>query len=315
MASAAVCVIYNPISGKGRGARRLDRLRRALDGRVEFWPTLGPGAGTALARQASVAGFATVGAAGGDGTVHEVANGILSAGRPEVALAVLPLGSANDYAHSLGLDADWWRRPDPRIGCVPVDVGVVRSGERSRWFVNGLGLGFNGAVTLESRRIRRLQGVALYGLATLRALWLHFDAPRMAVCIDDGVEKYGPTLALSLALGRREGNFVVAPAALLDDGLFDYFHAGRLRRRDLVGLLPGLLLRGGLPTHPALRTGRCRRVVVRSEAALTVHTDGEFFSRPEDGVHELSVELHPRALRVFRRFAVQSSGPRHSSLQ
>jgi diacylglycerol kinase family enzyme len=225
----------------------------------------------------------------------------LRSGRRDVTLAVVPVGSANDYAHSLGLDTGWWRRRDPAVGVRAVDVGLVRSGGRSRYFVNGLGLGFNGAVTLESRRIKRLQGLALYGLALLRALCYHFRRPMMRVRLDDEPERVGPTLALTLALGRREGNFVVAPGAKLDDGLFDYVYVGDLTRWQALRLLPALAL-GRLPAdHPALRMGRCRRAALTSVAPLIVHTDGEFFSRPEDDVRELEVELLPGRLRVFRK--------------
>ncbi len=144
-------------------------------------------------------------------------------------LAVIPTGSANDYASSLGLDAHWWQQPDA-VAPRSVDVGVARAAGRSRYFVNGLGLGFNGLVTLESRRIRWLQGLALYGLAVLRTLCFRYTLSGMTIRMDEGDERVVPTLALSLALGQREGNFVVAPNALLDDGLFDYSHAGPLRR-------------------------------------------------------------------------------------
>src|SRR5262249_12236036 len=141
-----VCVIFNPASGKGRGRARLESLSRVLGGRAEFRPTSRPGDGEALAFDAAMSGFTTVIAAGGDGTVHEVANGLLRAGPTDAVLAVVPVGSANDYAYSLGLDTGWWQRRDPSVGVRAVDVGVVRSGERSRYFINGLGLGFNGAV-------------------------------------------------------------------------------------------------------------------------------------------------------------------------
>jgi diacylglycerol kinase (ATP) len=296
-----VCVIYNPASGKGRGRSRLERLQRVLRERADFRPTRCPGDGEALALEGATSGFTTLVAAGGDGTVHEVANGLLRAERPGVALAVVPVGSANDYAHSLGLDVSWWQRRDPAVAVRSVDVGVVRSGSRSRYFVNGLGLGFNGAVTLESRHIKRLQGVALYGLAVLRALWFHFQCPAMRLRLDDEPERVGPTLALTLSLGRREGNFVVAPDARLDDGLFDYLHVGRLTRWQAVRLLPALV-RGRLPVdHAALRMGRCRRVALTSETPLAVHVDGEFFSRPEDGVRELEIELLPGRLRVYNK--------------
>lgn len=300
MATADVCVIYNPASGKGRGARRLERLRRVLGPRSEFWPTGGPGQGEELAFRAAEAGFATVAAAGGDGTAHEVANGVVRADRPDVTLAILPVGSANDYAHSLGLTADWWAHPDPGIVRRRVDVGVVRSPGRSRYFVNGLGLGFNGAVTRESRGIRHLQGLVLYGCALLRALCFHYDRPVLTVEIDDLPARTGPTLALSLAIGRREGNFVVAPDAVLDDGLFDYLYVGDLSRQASLTLLPGLF-RGNLGGHPALQRGRCKHVVVRGRSPLIVHTDGELFCLPEDGIRELEVGLLPGALSVFAR--------------
>jgi diacylglycerol kinase family enzyme len=312
MSGPEVCVIYNPASGRGRARRRLQALRRAWQDRAAFWPTAAPGQAEELALQAARAGFATVAAAGGDGTVHEVANGLLRAERPEVVLAVLPAGSANDYAHSLGLDAGWWRRPDPAVAPHPVDVGVVRTPGRSRFFVNGLGLGFNGMVTLESRRIRWLQGPALYGLALLRTLCFHYAHPRMTLWIDDGDERVVPTLALSLALAQREGNFVVAPHAVLDDGLFDYVHAGPLRRRDLLAMLPRLFLGGGLPAdRPNLWLGRCRHVRLHSESELVVHADGEMVCLPGDGVRDLEVELRPRGLRVLGKFRpAQPSPPR-----
>src|SRR5207253_3023701 len=111
-----------------------------------------------LAYEAASAGFDVVTAAGGDGKVHEVANGVLRVGRPEVVFGVLPLGSANDYAYSLrksfGEDhAPAEHRPD--VGWVGGDDG------RERYFVNTLGLGFSTGVTVESRRVRWLQGLAL----------------------------------------------------------------------------------------------------------------------------------------------------------
>ncbi len=294
------CVIYNPASGRGRSARRLTGLRRSWAERAVFWPTAAPGQAQELALRAAQSGFAVVAAAGGDGTVHETANGLLRAERPDVVLAVIPIGSANDYAWSLGLDARWWSRSDPAIEARAVDVGIVRAPGRHRYFVNGLGLGFNGMVTQESRRIHWLQGVALYGLAVLRTLCFRYELNPMAIRIDDGEERKTPTLALSLSLGQREGNFVVAPEAVLDDGLFDYLHAGSLRRRDLLRLLPTLFRGRGLPRdHPNLRLGRCRQVRLHAESPLIVHTDGELFCVAEDGVRDLEIDLLPRALRVL----------------
>jgi diacylglycerol kinase family enzyme len=274
-------------------------LEQSLAGRAEFRATRGPGHAEELAVEAASAGIAVVAAAGGDGTVHEVANGILRAGRREVALAVYPVGSANDYAHALSTPGAWRGHPTSLEGMRLADVGRVSApGRGERYFVNGLGLGFNAAVTLESQRIHNLQGVTLYTVALLRALWYRYRCPTMTVTLDDQV-RTGPTLALSVALARREGGFLLTPHALLDDGQFDYIHAGCLRRWELLRFLPGMIT-GRLPTnHRAVWLGRCREVRVQATEALAVHADGELFSRPEDDVRTVEVRMLPGALRVL----------------
>lgn len=295
---AEMCVILNPTSGRGRAPRRVERLRRGLAGRAEFRVTTAAGHAEELALAAARVGFPVVAAAGGDGTLHEVANGLLRAGRPETALAVIPIGSANDYADSLGQDAEAWLRRAAVVTERRVDVGLVRSAcGRERFFINGLGLGFNGAVTMESRRVRGLQGVLLYTVALLRALCYRYTFPRMTVTLD-GARRDLPTLAFSAALGRREGNFTLAPEAVLDDGLFDYLHAGPIGRLELLRYVPGMIT-GQLPTHPQLFRGRCREVKLSSEAPVPVHLDGEMFCVPKDGVRDLEVRLLPGALRVL----------------
>ncbi len=291
-----LCVIFNPAAGRRRAAGRLERLRRRWGERAAFRPTRGPGDAEELALEAARDGFAVVAAAGGDGTVHEVANGLLRAGRPEVRFAIVPVGSANDYAHSLGLDGEAGGPAEFR----DVDVGLVTDPAtgRQRYFVCCLGLGLNGAVTLESRRIKRLQGLALYGLATLRALWYRYACPVLDITFDDGPAWSAPTLLFSVLLGRREGGFVLAPHAKLDDGLFDYVHAGCLSRWEVLRFLPRVALKGPPHDHPKVRLGRCRALRVHSQTALTVHIDGEFFALPEGNVRDLDIRLLPRALRV-----------------
>src|SRR5262249_15873899 len=104
--------------------------------------------------------------------------------------------------------------------------------------------------------------------------------------------------ALTIAIGRREGGFLLAPNAVIDDGLFDYLHAGRLRRWELIRYFPQMVS-GRLPTdHPKLWIGRCRQVNVQSEAPLVLHPDGESSCRREEGFHQPDIRILPRALRV-----------------
>jgi diacylglycerol kinase (ATP) len=298
MSPLKACVIYNPASGRGWSARRLEGLRRAWAERAAFWPTAAPGQAEELALQAARSGFVTVAAAGGDGTVHEVVNGLLRAERPDVVLAVIPIGSANDYAADLGLDAQWWQHDDPAIRPYAVDVGILRADGRCRYFAGSMGLGFLGRAAKESCRIRWLRGLPLYGIAALRTLLSHYQPTPMIVRIDGG-ERTTPTLALTLELGPLEGNFVLAPEAELDDGLFDYIHAGPLGPRDFLRLVPRILMRWGLPRdYPNLWQGRCRQARIHAESPLVVHVDGELFCVQADGVRDLEIDLLPRALRV-----------------
>ena len=292
----ATCVIYNPAAGRGKAEKFFNPPRPAPG--VELRPTQHPGHAVDLARQAAAEGCAAIVAAGGDGTVHEVANGLLQSGNRDVVFAVWPLGSANDYAYTVGMSA-WWERRGERLPTevIAADVGRITGGGREVYSVCNLGVGFNGMVNAEARKTRWLSGLPLYAWAFLKAIVRHFATPRMTVRFDD-VETDGPTLALSVLLAQREGNFPLRPAASLTDGLFDYMHATRLRRWHLVRYLPAMAT-GRLPEdHPLIRLGRARRIAVRSEAPLCVHADGEFFCLPADGVTELVVEVVPGRLRV-----------------
>ncbi|MSR60220.1 MAG: hypothetical protein EXS05_21705 [Planctomycetaceae bacterium] len=298
MSQVNLCVIYNPIAGRRRAAHRLDALRRLVPPEAVFWPTERAEHAVDLARQAAESGFGIVAAAGGDGTVHEVANGLLQAARPDVVFAVVPLGSANDYAASLDHE---FAGEAPLVSQVrEIDVGVVRDERgRERFFVCCLGLGLNGIISLEARKIQRLRGLALYGLATLRALRRHCQTHDLALQFDDGPAVTRPNLMLSALIGRREGRFVMAPHARLGDGLLDFVCTGSMSRWEVLRFLPGLAMRGPPTGHPAVELGRCRRITVRSDRPLVVHTDGEIFSRPEDDVHALEIAVVHNRLRVL----------------
>jgi diacylglycerol kinase family enzyme len=299
MTGSDMCLIFNPTAGRRKLTEHLQRFRRLLGPTFEPRPTQRAGHAEELAFAAAQEGFGIVAAAGGDGTVHEVANGLLRANRPEVVLRVVPVGSANDYAASLDLESANGRRSSQGLKVRRVDVGLaVGDDGRQRYFINGLGLGFNGAVTAEARKIRYLRGVPLYSLAMLRALCYQFRCPEMCISFD-GQERKSATLALTVNIGRREGNFVMAPEAKLDDGLFDYLQAGQLHRWELLRFLPAIIT-GRLPNnHPQLWTGRCREVKVHAAQPLNVHLDGEFFCQPKDDIRGIEVRLLPRALSVL----------------
>ena len=147
MPQPELCVIFNPTAGKHRARRRLEQLRAGWGPRADFRPTDRAGHAVELARQAALAGYRIVAAAGGDGTAHEVLNGLMRAARPEVRFSIIPIGSANDYAYSLSLPGADGSVPAVRT----VDVGQVRAPDgRLEYFGCNLGMGLNGSVTWES---------------------------------------------------------------------------------------------------------------------------------------------------------------------
>lgn len=295
---AGTCVIYNPAAGRGRAERALRELPPALAAGADLRPTARPGHAVELARAACDAGFAKVIAAGGDGTAHEVANGILQSARRDAVFGVWPVGSANDLAYTLGTDVWWQRRAEnPPTATMAIDVGRVSAAGRERYFVNGFGVGFNGMVTVEAVKTKWLTGLPLYAWAFLKALVKHFATPEMTIAFD-GHEVTTPTLSLSVFNAQREGNFPLRPNARIDDGLFDYLHATKLSRAHLIRFLPAMA-RGALPEHHRLlKLGRAARFAVRAAVPLCVHADGEFVCVPQDGVREVSVELEPKRLLV-----------------
>jgi diacylglycerol kinase family enzyme len=166
-----------------------------------------------------------------------------------------------------------------------------------QYFVNCMGIGFNGMLALEARKIRWLRGLPLYTTAFVRAMLWYYRTPRVSIRWDEA-ENESATLLASVNLGQREGGFPITKAAVLDDGLFDTVRVGDLKRWQLMRYLPNLIL-GKLPdNHAKIEKGRCSRARFRSAEPFCVHADGEFFAKPEDGVREFEVELLPKKLLV-----------------
>ena len=294
----STCVIYNPVAGRGRAEKLLKELPPELMRGVELRPSQRETHAIELGRLAAEEGFAKIIAAGGDGTVHEVANGILQSGKRNVTFSIWPIGSANDYAFSLGL-IEWWQRRAEQLPTetLDVDVGRVTALGREVYAIGCVGVGFNGMVTIEARKCHWLKGMPLYGWAFLQAMVKHFARPVMRIRFDDR-EVTIPTLALSILNGQREGNFPLRPAARLNDGVFDYMHATRLKRWHLIRYLPAMAT-GRLPEdHALLHLGRARRIEVHSETPLCVHADGEFVCIPSEGAKDVTVEVISQRFRV-----------------
>lgn len=283
--------IVNPRAGRGRSTRVVAELgerlrRRGLGG--EILTTSGPHEATRLARKAADAGAARVVAVGGDGTAHEVVNGIAGT---SATFGLLPLGTGNDTALAMGIPSD----PDAAIGVLAaghvsrVDLGRFDDG--GRWFVNSLGLGFEAQVTIESRKIRGLRGFSVYLAAVARAM-AGLRCPELVIRID-GEERTGRRLLVCIGNGPRVGGgFLLTPDAVNSDGVLDVCVVDGMSRLRVVRTLPKAIS-GTHVTAPGVEMTRGRVIEFASPDGFPFHADGEVIDAKR---HDLRVEIVPAFL-------------------
>ena len=296
-------IILNPIAGRGYGAKaepEILRLLKAQGVRFDLVHTARPGHAMELAAQAVRDGFEMVAAAGGDGTTNEVINGLMAAagGGEACTLAVIPVGSGSDFAHAVGVP------PDLPGACRRlahgrerwVDIGrVTVEGQPPRYFDNTVGIGFDGVVTVETRKVKYLRGLVLYLPVVLKTVFLSHKAPRVTIQYDEQ-ELTLSALMVVIANGPREGGgFFIAPQARPDDGLFDLCIARDVSRLKMLRLVPHFMQGTHIDQEP-VTMARARRVSVSSPDNLVAHIDGEVLCT--DG-HRLELEIIPRRLRVW----------------
>lgn len=300
-------IILNPAAGGGLAGRLAPRLRQTLQAlRLNFdlVPTEGPGHAIQLASAAAADGYAVIAAAGGDGTVNEVLNGVLQGrstdGRPSPALGVLAIGRGNDFAFGVGAPSGLDEGCQALAGGRrrPIDVGRVTGGlyPDGRYFGNGVGIGFDAVVGFEAAKLKPLGGFAGYAVAALKTVSLYDQAPLVDIDLD-GTSVRQPALMVSVMNGRRMGGgFLMGPSAAPDDGWLDVCVAGQVSRRGILGLIPRFM-QGRQAGHPAIRQTRARRVTVTAvHGALPAHADGETLCT--DG-RTLTLELQAGRLDVI----------------
>lgn len=291
-------VILNPVAGGGALADELRGRIAGLAGGAEIRVGDAPGASRILAREASREGIERVVAAGGDGTVHEVATGLLESGFSG-ALGILPIGTGNDLARSLGVPATLPAALDllRTARAAPVDAIALAppGGSTDPAFAwNAVVGGFGGRISdrmppAMKRRWGRLAYLRA-AAAELRGLRPH------AVELDlDGVRLGLDLLMLVVANGSFAGGRIpLAPRAEPDDGWLDVVAV-----RPVPGLrLPGLVsevLRGRHLASPHVVHRRVRRVAVDAGPGFWINVDGETW-RERSAV----LEIRPAALRCLR---------------
>jgi diacylglycerol kinase (ATP) len=289
-------VILNPAAGRGAARRAESAVARAFRAQgwaVEVARTEAPGHGQELAAAAARDGARHIVAVGGDGTVHEVANGLLRSDS-DAALGVIPVGSGNDFAKLTGVYGYDPARAVARLVTARsqrFDAGRVFD----EWFVNSVGFGFGPAVVQTRNRMRHLRGFLSY-LVPIVQTFFRFEPPVFDVAAP-GFRERGYMMLVEVCNGTTAGgSYRFAPDADPADGKMDVCLIRRVSLPRFLLALPRVM-RG---THMKMREValiKTAKVVIRApEVPLIIHVDGEL---REPGVNECTVALERGRLNVL----------------
>ncbi|HEY3114721.1 MAG TPA: diacylglycerol kinase family protein [Gemmatimonadaceae bacterium] len=291
---SSVFLIVNPAAGRGRIQRILPDIFAAFRevGTGDIYETSKPGEEADLALRALNDGASTIVAVGGDGTCSGIANAILQSGS-RCCLAVVPVGTGNDFAKTLGVGKD---SPEQIAGLVQrgqesrIDVGLADR----RYFLNSCGFGFDPSVLEATNNVRFLKGDAVYIYAALRQLFT-YRGTELAAAGVPGVKR-SSMLMVTASNGRWLGGaFKIAPQASVVDGKLDLCFFTDSNVFERVRLFIGAM-RGTHLGMPSVRSASVRELTLTFPAPPSMEVDGELRR-----ARSKTIELRcvPRALSVI----------------
>lgn len=300
-----VKLILNPMADMGRAWKTANDLRpiaQEFKGELTWSGTVYPTHAIELARQAAEEGYDMVVAMGGDGTAHEVMNGLMQvpAGKRPV-MGVVPIGSGNDFAYSIGIT----QRPDHALAHAlkaenvqPVDIGMMTDEHgRVEYFDNTLGIGFDAVVTIRSHKLPIVKGFLMYLTAVIQTIVLNHNPARIHVEADSG-NWDGELLMLTLCNGPREGGgFMLSPDSKNNDGLMESVAVTKVSRAMMFRLVPEFMS-GTHMRFKQIRMGGFKKMSITSDLPLYIHADGEIFTSFGSNLKKASFEILPQALKV-----------------
>ncbi len=296
-------IILNPMADMGNAWRVARDLRSITEehGGVDWSGTVYPGHAIELAKQSE--GYDLVIAMGGDGTVHEVMNGLMQIPQERrPILGVVPVGSGNDFAHGINVSTTPTEALKYAINGEPstVDLGLMTDQHgRKEYFDNTLGIGFGAIVTIRSHRLPLLRGFLMYLSAVLQTIML--DHNPIAMQIETDNEQWNQkVIYLVLCNGPREGGgFLIAPDAKIDDGVLHYAMITDVSRPMMLRIVPEVM-KGTHGRFKEVKMGTCKKFTLTADRPLYIHADGEIFTGPGTDLRQVSFEILPKALQVIR---------------
>jgi len=295
-------VILNPYSNRWKAKARWSEAEAALKSAgVDFELVISerPGHIIELAEQAAHQRFSPIIAAGGDGTIGEVVNGLALAANSEMdllgPLGILPLGTANDMAYALSIPTDLQAAAQIiKTGNIKrMDIGRVND----LYFANNSAAGLEPYVTTKQVRITWISGILRYLVA---AIWAIMDRPKWVANIKwDGGEYNGPVSLVTIGNGSRSGGvFYMIPHADPFDGKLTFVYGYRSSRRAMLATLPRAMKpeAGSYVEMDGIFEQKATWIKIHLENPSPAHTDGELFST---AIQDLEYHIYPGRLQIL----------------
>jgi len=300
-----VKLILNPMADMGRAWKTANELRpiaQEFKGELTWSGTVYPTHAIELARQAAEEGYDMVIAMGGDGTAHEVMNGLMQVpAEKRPVMAVVPIGSGNDFAYSIGMTQKSSHALAHALSSdniQPVDIGLMTDEHgRQEYFDNTLGIGFDAVVTIRSHKLPIVKGFLMYLTAVIQTIILNHNPMTMRIETEAGTWEV-KLLMLTLCNGPREGGgFMLAPDAKNNDGKMETVAVTKVSRGTMFRLVPEFM-KGTHMRFKQVRMGEFKKLTLTSDLPLYIHADGEVFTSFGSNLKKVSFEILPQALRV-----------------
>lgn len=295
MQGGKFCLVINPAAGHGRSAKLLPEVELALKARglsFDVALTSGPGHAVEIARQAAESGYAAVVAMGGDGTLEEVINGVLSSANPRIAVGTIPSGTGNDFACGNDLFSHWSHALDALKAPRRVQMDVLRvtdSAGFSKWAINSVGFGFDAYVVQRVQRHGSKKfGRLSYFIEAFRGAF-DFTLNTLRVHIDGVQNVMSRAWLLAITNTRRYGGGMkVCPEASSSDGKLDALLVHGISRWYVLRVLP-LVFQGKHIGKKGVRVEQAREIEIHAAPGFPCHMDGDLV----DLVYPVKVTVDP----------------------
>ena len=298
-----VKVILNPIADLGHGIHKKEIIKSEGEkwGGLDLVVTDRRAHACQLAHEAVSEGYDVIVAAGGDGTVHEVVNGILQDGKSRSKLGVIPIGTGNDFAYAANIPKEIPAAVEHifrgSIRTIDLAAAVDDRGVY-KLFSNNLGIGFDANVIIRMEAITRLHGFPQYIWGVLKTLALDFQPFRIDMRFDDE-ELMQDTLFVAFGIGARHGGgFMLTPDALHDDDKVDTCTVRPMNRLRALMLLNSAV-QGTHVQESEVTMRQSKHIEISSRQPLPIHIDGEVFAYPQDNVYRITITSLPAAIEVM----------------